>query len=67
MTDNVRFGIAATFYATYTIGIVVFAVKPAIDIGKIGWLWDMVHYLDFLPMGLIILQIWRRSGIGPFL
>lgn len=31
MADNVRYGIAAAFYMTYTVGIVVFAVKPAIE------------------------------------
>jgi len=31
MAENIRFGVAAAFYAVFTIGIVVFAVKPAID------------------------------------
>ncbi len=31
MAENIRFGVAAAFYAVFTIGIGVFAVKPAID------------------------------------
>ena len=31
MAENIRFGIAAAFYLVYTVGIIVFAVKPAIE------------------------------------
>jgi uncharacterized membrane protein len=31
MADNIRFSIAAAFYLTYTVGIVVFAVRPVIN------------------------------------
>ncbi len=31
MADNIRFGVAAGFYAVYTIGIIVFALKPGME------------------------------------
>jgi len=31
MLDDIKMGIAAAFYLTYTVGIVLFAVKPALD------------------------------------
>ncbi len=31
MLDDIKIGIAAAFYLTYTVGIVLFAVKPAFD------------------------------------
>lgn len=31
MADNIRFGVAAAFYAVYTIGIIVFAIKPGMN------------------------------------
>jgi len=31
MLDDIKIGIAAAFYLTYTVGVVVFAVKPALD------------------------------------
>ena len=37
MTDPVKYGIAAAFYLTYTVGITVFAVKPALDADNL-WL-----------------------------
>lgn len=35
MVDQVKFGIASAFYLTYTVGIVILAVKPALDANNI--------------------------------
>ena len=31
MTDNVRYGVALAFYCLYCVGVMIFAVKPALD------------------------------------
>jgi len=37
MADPIKLGLAAAFYLTYTVGIVVFAIKPALGGGSL-WL-----------------------------
>lgn len=51
MLERVNFGIAALFYLFYTIGIVVFAVKPALEADNI---WHALGYgalFGFLAYG----------------
>jgi uncharacterized membrane protein len=35
MADDIKMGIAAAFYATYAIGVVVFAVVPGLNAGSV--------------------------------
>ena len=51
MADNVKYGIAAAFYMTYTIGIVVFAVKPAIEANTILMAFGYGALFGFLAYG----------------
>ena len=61
MVRNIKFHIAAIFYLVYTIGIVVFAIMPALAAGKItlaigyGALFGFLAYgtYDFTNMATI--------------
>jgi len=51
MLKDIKIGIAAAFYLTYTIGVVIFAVKPALDANS---LWMALGYgalFGFLAYG----------------
>jgi uncharacterized membrane protein len=61
MAKNIKFHIAAVFYLVYTIGIVVFAIAPALDADRIllaigyGALFGFLAYgtYDFTNMATI--------------
>jgi uncharacterized membrane protein len=51
LADDIKFSVAAAFYVTYAIGIVVFAIKPALSSGQVT---DVIIYgalFGFLAYG----------------
>jgi len=51
MADNIRFGVAAAFYAVYTIGIIVFAIKPGMSADSISMVAGYSALFGFLAYG----------------
>ena len=51
MADNIKFHVAAAFYLFYTIGIVVFAIRPALDAEKISLALGYGALFGFLAYG----------------
>jgi len=51
MADDIRFGVAAAFYAVYTIGIIVFAIKPGMNADSLLMVAGYSALFGFLAYG----------------
>ena len=64
MAENVRFDVAAAFYAIYVVGIVIFAVMPALKSGDMrdallyGALFGFFAYATYDLTNLATLRQW---------
>ena len=69
MTRNIRWGAAGVFYALYILGIVIFAVRPAVEAGSLttgltlGALFGFFCYMTYDLTNLATLKGWPEKLI----
>lgn len=69
MTRNIRWGAAGVFYALYILGVVIFAVSPAVEAGSLmtgltlGALFGFFCYMTYDLTNLATLKGWPEKLI----
>lgn len=69
MTRNIRWGAAGVFYALYILGVVIFAIRPAIDAQSLmtaltlGALYGFFCYMTYDLTNLATLKDWPEKLI----
>lgn len=69
MTRNIRWGAAGVFYALYILGVVIFAVRPAVEAGSLmtgltlGALFGFFCYMTYDLTNLATLKGWPEKLI----
>lgn len=69
MTRNIRWGAAGAFYALYILGLVIFAIRPAVEAGSLmmalthGAMFGFFCYMTYDLTNLATLKDWPEKLI----